>query len=396
MNKTKVAIVKGPQRPNKSQIEASVRKAIELVGGLDDIKKGDIVLIKPNVCAPAEPDSPKVTNKTVCTAIADMVKEKGGRPIIGEAPGVLDPDSEKCFKATGYDKLRELGYEVMDLKGKDTPMVKVPVPKGKVLKELTLPKILFDAKLVITVPVMKTHGQGATLGLKNMKGVLPDKTKKDFHRVYGVSQAIADLMTVAKPGLSVVDGIVAMEGLGPMLGDRVELGVIIAGKDPVAVDSVTGAVMGFAPEELSITVDANKAGIGVMDLNKIEIIGTPLKDVQRHFKRVEEVVRTVRFPEGFQMLIDEKACTGCREAVLGAIFSLEKAGNLDKLVGWTIVAGTTENAPEAKKDKLLLFGSCTAKYKSLGTYVKGCPPWGWDIPRIVTGVRKTPEWLEKY
>ena len=158
MSRPKVAIVKGPEKPDKSQIEANVRKAIELVGGLDDIKKDDIVLIKPNVCAPADPDSPKITNKTVSTSIADMVKEKGARPIIAESAGVLDDDTEPCYQATGYDKLRAQGYEVIDLKGKESKTVKVPVPKGKAMKEVTLPKILFDAKLIITVPVMKTHG----------------------------------------------------------------------------------------------------------------------------------------------------------------------------------------------------------------------------------------------
>ena len=392
---TTVAIVKGPTKPDKKQIEANVRKAIGLVKGLDGIKKGDIVLIKPNVCAPAEPDSPKITNKTVSTTIADMVREKGGRAIIAESAGVLDADTEPCFEATGYAKLREQGYELVDLKSKNIPTVKVPIPGGKSLKEVTLPKIVLDAKLIITVPVMKTHGsQGVTLGLKNMKGVLPDVTKKDFHRVFGIVQGVVDLMKVVKPGLSVIDGIVAMEGLGPMLGDPVELGTIVAGKDPVAVDAVAAAIMGFTPEEIPIIEAAGKEGIGVSDLNNIEIVGTLLKDVQRRFSRNQEIFASIPFPEGFNLIIDEKACTGCRESVMGAIYSLKASNNLDKLVGWTIVTGKTEQAPKADKDKLLLVGACTAKYRKSGTYIKGCSPWGWDITRVITGVRQTPEWLE--
>lgn len=386
MAKTKVSIAKGPRKPNQKEIEATVRKAIELVGGLDDVRSGDIVLIKPNICAPVATGNATVTNPDVVRAIANMVRETGARAIIGESAGVMD-DTESCIRATGYDKLRAEGYEVIDLKSKKTPTTKIPVPKGKALKEVTLPKIVLDAKLIISVPVIKTHGgEKVTLALKNMKGILPDAVKKRFHTVYGVGQGVVDLMTVAKPGLAVLDGIVAQEGLGPMLGTPVEMGLIIASKDPVAADAVTSAVIGFDPKEVRIIDGADKAGIGTADLKKIEVVGTPIKEVQRRFKRVEEAVEeTIPFPEGLQVLIDEKACTGCRGSVMNAIWDLKMQNSLDKLAGWTIVAGLTKKAPKADKDRLLLVGACTARYKKLGTYIKGCPPWPGDVTSALTG-----------
>ena len=389
MGKTKVSIVKGPKKPNAQEIEAIVRKAIELVGGLDEVKSGDIVLIKPNIGVPVAVGNASVTNPDVVRAIANMVREKGARAIIGESAGVMD-DTESCIRATGYDKLRAEGYEVIDLKGKKTATIKVPVPKGKALKVVTLPKIVLDAKLIISVPVIKTHGgEKVTLALKNMKGVLPDAIKKKFHTVYGVGQGVVDLLTVVRPGLAVVDGILAQEGLGPVLGTPVEMGLIIASKDPVAADAVTSTVIGFDPKEVRIIDGASKAGIGTADLEKIEVVGNSIKEVQRRFKRVEEAVEeTIPFPEGLQVLIDERACTGCRETVLSAMWDMKAQNSLAKLAGWTVVAGLTEKVPKADKAKLLLVGACTAKYKKLGIYIKGCPPWPGDVTSAVTGENK--------
>lgn len=386
MSKVKVSIVKGHKNPNSNQIEADVRKAIQLVGGLEDIKSGDVVIIKPNVFAPTTPRSAKCTNPAVAKAIADVVRETGATAIIAEAAAVFNDDTEGPFRASGYDKLRLEGYEVVDLKGKNTALTKVSIPEGRVLKEVTLPKIVLDAKMIISVPVMKTHaGQKVTLSLKNMKGILPDAWKKKFHTTYGVTAGLVDLLGVMKPGFAIVDGILAQEGLGPMLGTLVEMGLIIAGKDAVAVDAVTSTIMGFHPEEIPLVDGASKAGLGTADLNEIQIVGTSIKEVQRRFKRAEEAVEeTIPFPTGLQVLIGEKACTGCRECFLGAIWEMKAQNSLDKLSGWTVVAGQTQEIPIVNKDKLLLVGACTAKHKQIGIFVPGCPPQPWDIADAVT------------
>jgi uncharacterized protein (DUF362 family) len=387
----KVAIVKGPKKPDAKEIASSVRKAVELVGGLDGIKKGDVVIIKPNVCSASKPGSAVTTDPRVARAVADLVKEKGGRAIIGEASGVADI-TEEALDAGGYAELRKAGYEVIDLKGKDIVYKKVLIPQGKAIKEANIPEIVLNAKLVVSVPVMKTHdSQKATLAMKNMKGILPDVLKKKFHTVYGVTQSVIDLMSAVKPGLAVVDGILAMEGIGPMLGTPVELGVIIAGKDIVSVDAVAGAVMGFAPEEIPLVDGAGKQGIGISDLKKIEVVGTPIKDVARHFRRFREAIeQTIPYPEGFKLVIEEKACTGCRECVLGAMFELNKGKKLDLLKGWTVVAGQNKTVPTADKAKLLIVGNCISKHKNRGTFVEGCPPWSWQVINGITGETENP------
>ncbi len=390
---SKVAIVKTPVKPSEREIDIAVRKAIELSGSLSDIiSPGDTVLIKPNLVTARPPGSGVITDPRICKVIANMVREIGARAIIAESSGV-GSDTEKAIQAAGYGKLREEGYRVIDLKKEET--TKVPVPRGKAMKEVRLPKIVVDANAIISVPVMKTHDETMfTLALKNMKGVLPDAFKKKFHITFGLMQAIVDLMTVVKPTLSVVDGIIAMEGLGPVAGDPVEMDLVIAGRDPVAVDAVTGAVMGFEPEECEYVRIAAKSEIGTAELNKIEVIGEPIASVRRRFKRFEEALsEDLSFPQDFKLLLADKACSGCRSTVLVALRRLDRQNHLDRAAGWTVVAGRVDNLPNAHKEKLLLVGACTTKFRKKGVFLKGCPVEEHFIASAISG-EEYPVWWD--
>ena len=387
MGKTKVAIVKGPKQPDEKQIDTIVRKAIEIAGGLTDIiSPGDTVLIKPNLVWASPPETGTTTDPRICKTIANTVRELGAKPIIAES-SIIASDTEEVIQVAGYGKLREEGYEVIDLKRKGIETVKVPIPKGKALKEVTLPKVVLDADVIISVPKMKTHDSAkVTLSIKNMKGVLPDIYKRKLHHVFGVFQGVADLCTLVKPALAVVDGIIGMEGLGPADGEPVEMDLIIAGKDPVAVDTVTSAVMGFEPEEYGCIDAAAKAGIGTADLNKIEVVGEPISKVQRRFKRFEEAMEEMPFPEGFQLLMDEKTCSGCRSIVTEVLMAVKDANQLDRAAGWTVIAGKLDKLPDVDRKKLLLIGACTTKFRNEGVFVEGCPPNNRDVVRGMSGM----------
>ncbi len=378
MGTPKVAVVKGPEKPGEKEIEASVRKAIELAGGLADIvKRGDKVIIKPNIVVAQSPETGANTDPRVCKVIANMVRELGAKPIIGEASSVGQV-TEEAIQAAGYGKLREEGYEVIDFTKEET--TKIPIPKGKSLKEVVLPKIVLEADVLIDVPKMKTHDQTeVTLALKNMKGILLDKGKRSLHHTFGIFQGVADLCTVVRPSLAVVDGIIAMEGLGPIAGDLVEMDLIIAGKDLVAVDAVTSKIMGFDPVDHGCIGAAVASGIGVGDLDKIEVVGEPIAKVQRRFKRAVEAMGSLPFPEDFLLLMDEKACTGCRNTVIEVLMEANTANQLDRTTGWSVVVGKLDKLPEVDRTKLLLVGACTTKFKKEGIYVEGCPPNNRDV-----------------
>ncbi len=381
MAKTEVSVVKCSKKPNENEIEVTIRKAVEFAGGFTDIiKRGDIVIIKPNLLTNKPSETGATTDPRVCKAIANMVRELGAQPIIAES-SIIGQDTEVVIKTTGYGKLREEGYNVIDLKNKGMELVRIPVPEGKVLKEVAIPKIVADSDMIISVPSMKTHDQaGVTLAAKNMKGILPDAYKRKFHHVFGVFQSVADLLTVVKPAFSIVDGIIAMGGLGPAFGDPIEMDLIIAGKNVVAVDAVAAKIMGFEPQECGCLREAAELKIGTINLDEIKVIGEPIAKVQRRFQRAEEaVMEKLQFPEGFQLVISEKACSGCRNQILSSLFDLKEAGLLDKVPGWTLVSGKTYKLPDVVIDQLLLVGACVAEFKKQANFVQGCPPNSRDI-----------------
>ncbi len=355
-----------------------VRKAVGLVRGLNQISRGDVILIKPNVVVPINHSEGATTNPLICKTIADLVREAKATPIIAESSAV-GVDTEKSFQVAGYERLRDEGFKVVDLK--KVEKVKVPVPRGKVLKEITLPEIVVEANKIISVPKMKTHDQApVSLSLKNIKGVIPDSFKRKFHTTLGVFQAVADLCTVVRPKLSVVDGIIGQEGLGPIYGTPVEMDIIIAGKDPVAVDTVTSMVMGFNPKENELIRHAAEQDVGTMDLNRIEVVGEKVSKVMRRFKSMSEAVNEkITLPEDFEIVFAENACTGCRNTILSVLADLKADGTLDSVRGLRVVAGKTEEIPKDNNVKMLIVGNCAAKVREQGRYVSGCPPNNRDV-----------------
>ncbi|MCC9294907.1 DUF362 domain-containing protein [Clostridium sp. WLY-B-L2] len=368
-----VSIVKTNGNAEKD-IDAAVRKSVEMIGGLKDIiRPGNIVLINPNLVAPGKDRlSGAVTRYEVCKSIADITKELGAEPIIAEssAAGV---DTEKVMEFGGYDKLRERGYKVVDLKR--STREKIKCENGKIVQVLESWELVAKADVIISVPVMKTHDQTeVTLGIKNLKGLIHDSQKKRFHQL-GVMQGVVDINQCLKPKLTIIDGIVGQEGLGPIFGDPVKLGLIIASKDPVAADSVGSAIMGYDPNDIKITKFAYERGLGEMNLDKIDIKGESIESVKHRFKRASET--ELEGVPHFTKIEDAAACTGCKNTLISAIMDMKNDHIEHLLKGKTIVLGpvSEEKIPkDIKKEDLILLGKCTKHLERYGTHVMGCPP----------------------
>lgn len=385
--KTKVSIVKGSRNPQQAEIKGMVQKAIELIGGIDDIiSKGNRVLIKPNIAYQLTPGESELTDPRVSRAIYDLLAEREVNPFIAEssASGV---DGEAAFQASGYYDLRDQGYEVINLKKKGAKVVSVDNPKGKVLKKVRIFKMAKEVDAIISVPVIKTHDDlPATLSLKNMKGLMPDPEKKMFHSKYGLSQAIADLNLAIKPKLVIVDGILCRQGIGYPWSEEIEMDLIVAGKDPVAVDTVVLQIMGIDPQEQTHAVLAEELGIGTMDMDRIEVVGEKIDSVKTPFKRPAEALRSMLNLHDFKIISDERTCTGCRGAMHYFLKSADVQGKLDQLKELTFVLGKHEKPlrelSKLDKEKTILVGVCTEQYKGLGRHVRGCPPLGSDIAGV--------------
>jgi uncharacterized protein (DUF362 family) len=379
--KTKVSIVRGSKDPQEDEIRGMVERSIALIDGIDDIiSKGDRVLIKPNIAYEIKEGETEVTDPRVAKAVYDIVAKRGAHPIIAEssASGV---DGEAAFNATGYYNLRDQGYNVVNLKKPKAYKIKtIDNPKAKVLKRVKLWELATEVDVLISLPVIKTHDhEPATLALKNMKGLMPDSEKKNFHNKYGLFQAIADLNLVVRPQLTIVDGIFCREGLGYPWSEELEMDLIIAGKDPVSVDTVTLMVMDINPKEQKHAVLAEKAGIGTMDINKIDIVGEELELVKRKFKRPAEQIKEMLDLQDFNLISNETTCTGCRGTMFFFLKYMKDLGRLDEIKGYTFVLGKHDTLPPLDKEKTVLVGVCTEQYKGLGRYVPGCPPLSSDI-----------------
>ncbi len=380
-----VSIVKTVRDDEKGIAEA-VKRAVRYIGGIEEVVfPGDLVLVKPNLVRVPPSDNGTVTRWEVTKAVADLVMERGARPVIAEsaAAGV---DTEEVMKAAGYDRLRALGYEVVDLKSCTREVI--PVPEGYVVfGELPSWDLVRKADAIISVPVMKTHDQTEiTLSMKNLKGLIDDSTKKAFHRE-GLLEGVVDLMTALKPCLAVMDGTICQEGMGPIFGTPKRMDLILASKDLVAADAVAGKIMGYDPAEVMITARAAARGMGAMDLERIHVVGDArIDEVAQRFKRSSETSLEGLPP--FELVFDEGACTGCRNSVISALLDMKKHGTESALEGKIIVAGPLkeDDLPQgATKGNTVLVGICTRHLRDRGAYVQGCPPLNNSIIEGITG-----------
>ena len=379
MDKNTVSIV----RIEENQVEKAVRDAVDLVGGIDVIvKPGEKVLLKTNWCVvPEDPKVGVVTNPVVARAVADLIKEAGAEPIIGDsaARGV---DTDMVIQATGYAKLADEGYAVVNFDKEK--VVRLEFPDGEILQKIKTFELVTQVDKIVDIPLFKTHDSAeATLGLKNMKGLLHDDHKSKLHRD-GLYAGIADVNLRFPPDLVVYDGTWAMEGLGPMYGIPFELNLILATRNVVAGDAVAGSIMGFEPGELLVTKVAYERGLGEMNLDKIPVVGAPLESVKRRFKRVEEDDRII-YPN-VQIVHSEGTCTGCKVAIMSSLFDMKNKGILDQADGFTFITGDVEMPYGVPQDKVVSVGICVPKKKRGERFSKGCPPNNVYTIEAVTGV----------
>jgi uncharacterized protein (DUF362 family) len=378
MKNSKVSIV----RIQEERIREAVASAVDLVGGMKAVvQPGEKVLLKPNWCVvPTDPKVGVVTNPLVVQAAAELVKDAGAEPIISDsaARGV---DTDLVIEATGYAELRRQGYRVLNLKKEKT--IRLRCPDAEILKEMKTFALVTKVDKIINIPLLKTHDSAeATLGLKNMKGLLHDDHKSKLHRE-GLYKGVVDVNARFRADLVVFDGTWGLEGLGPMYGIPVNMDLILASRDAVAADAVAGSVMGFAPEELLITKYAYDRGLGEMNLNRIEILGEKLEAVTRRFKRVTEDKRILY--EDVNIVHAAGTCTGCKVAIFSTLFDMKNKGILDQARGFTLITGDVELPYGVPEDAMVAVGICVPKSKRGKRWVKGCPPNNVETIRAITG-----------
>jgi len=324
----KVAVVRCPSYETRRLLDA-VGGSLELIGGLGSvIGRGSRVFVKINHLSPASsPERAIITHPLFTRQVLASLKDLGAEIVVGD--DILS-ESVAGFEVSGYDAMcREMGVRLINLRS--AGFREVPCPGGEALKSVHVSAAVLDADAIVDLPKLKTHSFTAFTGaVKNMFGVIPCGSRHDLHSRFPTSEAfgrmLVDLFACVPPHLTLMDGIVAMEGFGPAAGSARPVGLVLAGRDAVAVDAVAQDIVGFGPDDVETTSSAARRGLGTADPGAIEIVGVPLAEARvKRFRKASLPVGLLKrrlpaslyaYVQGRLVLSPEvvhAACTGCGE-----------------------------------------------------------------------------------
>lgn len=273
-NNSKVAIIRV-----EDSLPEAMEQGLTLIGGID-AHQSDKIIIKPNLCHPSLPEAGRTTDVRVVEEVIRRCNqiEEGGIYIVESDNYVASAD--KTFRRLGYTRLKEK-YPVHLLNLTKEPKTKMQID-GKFFDVLEVPKFLLAPNYFITIAKLKVHLHELFTGVwKNQWGCIVRREKRCFHPF--LSEALVDINVVWKPRLCIVDGIVGMEGCGPIDGVPKGMNLLIFGKDPIAVDSVCCHIMNIDPYDVPHLKYAHESNLGTINLQKIEIMGEPVEKVSNQF-----------------------------------------------------------------------------------------------------------------
>lgn len=263
------------------------------------VKADSLVVVKPNLCTSTkEYVSNANTSPDVIRSLCRALSSRADRVIIGESNGLRYPMEQAAKLTKIYDIAEDTGVEVLNF-SKDE---QIPI-NSEILRGWAVPKTLMEADCFITLPKLKTHGlTGLTGSIKNQLGCLPKKDRILLHKK--LSLVLMELNRIFAPSFSVMDGITAMEGRGPVNGDPVDLGLLLASKDVVALDATAARVIGIDPHLVEHIKVCNEYGLGHINGDEITVVSDVDISQIRPFKLPNDdtVNRTMKFIFRFPLL----------------------------------------------------------------------------------------------
>ena len=348
--RTKVALAACPDyRP--ANVQVAVEKLVADLGGLATwVRPGQTVLLKPNLLSARTPEQAVTTHPEVVRALIRMVKAVGGCPMVADS-GMSVMQIERVWEKTGFKAMcGEESVPLVNLEKSGS----VQFDREGVVYSVALP--VLDAALVINMPKLKTHMLTTlTNAVKNIYGTLPGFQKTMLHKQYPTPDQfcafLATLYARVKPGLTISDAVVAMEGNGPSAGELVPLGFLAGSTDGVALDAAMCHILKIALNKVAYLGMLQRAGVGSADWSRIELVGNVPLPLQRPPFRVPVItsllnwipvwlirllapyvwirpsftarcvrcglcvkacpVKALRMPEGSRPVLSPAACIGC-------------------------------------------------------------------------------------
>ena len=253
---------------------------------------GKRVLLKPNLVESRSGVSHINTHPMVVRAAVEAFLHHGAAEVLVAEGAGHRRDSLLVLEESGLaDVLYEDKIPFIDLNS--SPVIKAKNLGGRSkLGDLFLPEELLSADIVVSLAKMKTHHwAGVTLSMKNMFGVMPGIVygwpKNRLHWA-GITESILDINATIKPHVAIVDGIIGMQGDGPIMGTPVQSNVLVLGRNFPAVDSTCARIMGIDPNKIP-SLKGSSGWLGATREKNIEQRGESIESVRKDFQLVDYI-----------------------------------------------------------------------------------------------------------
>ncbi|MDI6733324.1 MAG: DUF362 domain-containing protein [Planctomycetota bacterium] len=272
-SKTILSVVESDKIPEG--VKESLNIALSAIGGLSNlVKKGSVVVIKPNMAWERPPELAANTNPEVVSTVIKECFSAGAKKVKIVERTCNDP--KRCYAMSGIEKVvKETGAEMVLLSNNPKEYREIIFPDAKELKSWLIAKDVLECDVLINIPIAKHHGlTKLTLGIKNLMGVMGGKRGGIHHLI---SQKMADVLTLVKPHLTIIDAYRVLVRNGPTGGnpqDVVYLKKFIASLDPVATDSYASTIEPFKlkPHDIGYIKASYEMGLGEMDIAKLNVV----------------------------------------------------------------------------------------------------------------------------
>jgi uncharacterized protein (DUF362 family) len=373
-------------------IKTMVSNCLKDLGGIKQlIAPGSRILLKPNLVVAKPNSSGATTNPLILDALIEhLISTSPYEIIIGESSQIGD-DTLEAYKLTGIQDIAQK-WKVTLLDFKKDNQIPIDVPYGKVLKRVLVAETVKKVDYLINLPILKVHSQTTvTIGMKNLKGCIPDQEKSRFHRL-NLDQCIADLNTVLIPNLTIIDATLCSFNweLGGM---PVRLNTVLAGKNNLAVDIVAASMLGYGVGEISHLQLSAQAHLGPANMEEIHIV-SPKKIKKIQPGQNVDLIKEPYYHLPELEVIEKGTCSSCKGALLAAMRRLYKerqSPHCTILMGQRLRDRECEFAPNPKygtvksKKPLVSIGQCchwVAEHYPI-EHIKGCPVKAEEIYRYL-------------
>lgn len=321
----RVAIVRCTGYDTKLLTE-KINQALDLLGGLGKfVRPGMNVLLKPNLLSAKPPERAITTHPEIVAVLAREVRRLGAKVVVGDSPGGAKAQVERVWDNTGMAAMaKREGLRLINFEAAGVEKFKC---NGR---PFHIAKPVVEADLIISLPRLKTHVLTLMTGaVKNVFGYIPGFRKGNYHKEFPkpkeFAEIIVDILSIRRPELTILDAILSMEGDGPSSGSPRWTNLLLASRDPVALDAVASEIIGLKPDQVPTTRIAAEAGLGIGWPEAVQIVGERLSEVKipdfqltsnRKLELIPKILWKLLDPYiWLRPAVDEKLCDGCGTCV---------------------------------------------------------------------------------